>query len=103
MNQVVSGLGLLALLSLAGCSPSSEPSLDCSPDSKWQVVVASVGDRKIEAIKAIRQVTGLGLRDAKALADDVPSIIVSGLSTEETEPILATLRDAGMAVEAHCE
>ena len=83
MKRLHSITGLLMLLTLAGCEVAAKPDQRASETVTWNVVATSSGDRKISAIKAIRELTSLGLKDAKDLADNVPSVIVSGVSKAE--------------------
>lgn len=74
---------------------------DDPPAERFRVVLTHFGDSLIEAIKMVRDVTGLGLADAKALVDNVPSVIKDNLSAEEAESLAEKFRLAGMKVEVH--
>ena len=65
----------------------------------FDVVITSAGSSKIKVIKAVREVTDLGLKDAKALVDDLPATVKEGLEEEEAEEIQENLEDAGAEVE----
>lgn len=67
--------------------------------SEFDVVLTSSGDKKIQVIKAIRELTKKSLGDSKALADSVPSTILSGASKEDAEKAKKALEDAGGSVE----
>jgi large subunit ribosomal protein L7/L12 len=67
--------------------------------SSFDVVLTSPGDKKIQVIKVIRELTGLGLKEAKAVADDAPSPVKEGVAREEADQIKAKLEEAGAAVE----
>ncbi len=67
--------------------------------SEVNVILASAGDSKVGVIKAVREITGLGLVDAKKLVDGAPSPIKEGISAEEAEEIKKKLTDAGATVE----
>ncbi len=67
--------------------------------SEVNVILASAGDSKVGVIKVVREITGLGLVDAKKLVDGAPSTIKEGISSEEAEEIKKKLMDAGAAVE----
>ncbi len=103
MKQALTAAALSALLVLAGHGADKHPNHGHTPDPAWRVVATSVGDRKIEAIKAIREVTNLGLKDAKDLAEAVPSVILSGVSQDEAEAAASKLRAAGITVQTHSE
>ncbi|MDO5015083.1 MAG: 50S ribosomal protein L7/L12 [Clostridia bacterium] len=67
--------------------------------SEFDVVLAEVGAAKINVIKAVREITGLGLADAKGLVDKAPSKIKEGISKEDAEAAKAKLEEAGAKVE----
>ncbi|KRM90461.1 50S ribosomal protein L7/L12 [Liquorilactobacillus cacaonum] len=61
----------------------------------FDVELTESGDQKIKAIKVVREITGLGLKDAKGLVDSVPSIVKEGVSKDEAEEIKAKLEAVG--------
>ena len=65
----------------------------------FDVELTSVGDQKIQVIKAVKEITGLGLKDAKDLVDSVPSKIKEGLKKEEAEELKTKIEAAGGKVE----
>ena len=67
--------------------------------TEFDVVITDVGAKKINVIKEIRAITGLGLKEAKAAAEDLPSTIKEGVSKEEAEEVKAKLEAAGAKVE----
>ena len=67
--------------------------------SDFDVVLTSFGDNKVAVIKAVRAVTGLGLKEAKGLVDGAPSPIKEGASKEEAEDIKKQLEEAGASAE----
>ena len=67
--------------------------------TEFDVVLASAGDKKIQVIKAVREITGLGLKEAKALVDGAPGNVKEGVSKDEAEEIKGKLEDAGATVE----
>ena len=67
--------------------------------TEFDVVLASVGSEKIKVIKVVREITGLGLKEAKAKVDEAPSTIKEGASKEDAESIKAQLEEAGASVE----
>lgn len=64
----------------------------------FTVVLESAGDKKIQVIKVVRQVTGLGLKEAKDLVDGAPGNVKEGANKEEAEKIKADLEEAGASV-----
>ena len=67
--------------------------------TEFDVVITATGAKKINVIKAIRALTGLGLKEAKAAAEDIPSTIKEGISKEDAEAAKAALEEAGAKVE----
>ncbi|NLA57969.1 MAG: 50S ribosomal protein L7/L12 [Firmicutes bacterium] len=67
--------------------------------TEFDVILASAGDKKIQVIKVVREITGLGLKEAKALVDEAPKPIKEGVSKEEAEDIKAKIEEAGGTVE----
>ncbi len=67
--------------------------------TEFNVVLTDAGAKKINVIKVVRAVTGLGLKEAKAAAEDTPSVIKEGISKEEAEEIKKQFEEAGATVE----
>ena len=67
--------------------------------TEFDVVLASVGDKKINVIKVVRAITGLGLKEAKELVDGAPGVVKEGASKDEAEDIKKQLEEAGAGVE----
>ena len=67
--------------------------------SEFDVVITSAGEKKVNAIKVVRSVTGLGLKEAKALVDEAPATVKEGVAKEEAEDILKQLEEAGASAE----
>ncbi|MBA9028882.1 50S ribosomal protein L7/L12 [Peribacillus huizhouensis] len=67
--------------------------------TEFDVVLASAGDQKIKVIKVVREITGLGLKEAKELVDNTPKAIKEGVSKEEAEEFKAKLEEVGAGVE----
>ena len=67
--------------------------------TEFNVVLTSAGAKKINVIKVVRAVTGLGLKEAKAAAEETPSVIKEGVSKEEAEEIKKQFEEAGATVE----
>ena len=65
----------------------------------FDVVLTATGDKKIQVIKVIRELTGLGLKEAKAVADEAPAPVKEGVAKEEADQIKAKLEEAGAGVE----
>jgi large subunit ribosomal protein L7/L12 len=67
--------------------------------TEFNVVLTSIGDKKIQVIKAVREITGLGLKEAKAVVDGAPGNVKEGVSKDEAEDIKGKLEAAGASAE----
>ncbi|TVQ33259.1 MAG: 50S ribosomal protein L7/L12 [Phycisphaeraceae bacterium] len=67
--------------------------------SSFDVILAGAGDKKIQVIKVVREITGLGLKEAKDLVDGAPKPVKEGLSKEEADELKAKLEESGAKVE----
>src|SRR6201999_3015485 len=77
----------------AGAAPAAEEK------TEFTVVLASAGDKKIEVIKEVRAITGLGLKEAKDLVEGAPKAVKEGVNKDEADKIKAQLEKAGAKVE----
>ncbi len=67
--------------------------------TEFDVVLTAAGDKKVNAIKAVRAITGLGLKDAKAMVDGVPATVKEAVSKEDAEEAVKQLTEAGAVAE----
>ncbi|MBE59016.1 MAG: 50S ribosomal protein L7/L12 [Gammaproteobacteria bacterium] len=67
--------------------------------AEFDVMLSAAGDKKVNVIKAVRSITGLGLKEAKALVDDAPSVIKEGVGKDEADDMQKQLEEAGATVE----
>ncbi|MDD2585999.1 MAG: 50S ribosomal protein L7/L12 [Syntrophomonadaceae bacterium] len=67
--------------------------------TEFDVILTSAGEKKINVIKAVREITGLGLKEAKALVDEAPNAVKEKISKSEAEEIKAKIEEAGGGVE----
>lgn len=67
--------------------------------TEFDVMLSAAGDKKVNVIKAVRSITGLGLKEAKALVDDAPSVIKEGVGKDEADDMQKQLEEAGATVE----
>jgi large subunit ribosomal protein L7/L12 len=67
--------------------------------TEFEVLITSAGEKKVNAIKVVRAITGLGLKEAKALVDDAPSTVKEGVTKDEAEDLKKQLEEAGASVE----
>ena len=80
----------------AGGAATAAPEVE---QTEFQVVLTSAGDAKIGVIKVVREITGLGLKEAKDLVDQAPKPVKQGVNREEAEGVLKKLKDAGAGAE----
>lgn len=86
-------------VAVAGGAAAGGEAAAAEEKTEFDVVLASAGDKKINVIKVVRAITGLGLKEAKAKVDEAPSTIKEGASKEDAESIKAQLEEAGATVE----
>ncbi|PWW19283.1 LSU ribosomal protein L12P [Cytobacillus oceanisediminis] len=67
--------------------------------TEFDVILTSAGDQKIKVIKVVREITGLGLKEAKELVDNTPKALKEGVSKEDAEEVKAKLEEVGAGVE----
>ncbi|CAH0347501.1 50S ribosomal protein L7/L12 [Bacillus sp. CECT 9360] len=67
--------------------------------TEFDVILTSAGDQKIKVIKVVREITGLGLKEAKEVVDNAPKALKEGIAKEEAEEIKAKLEEVGAGVE----
>ena len=89
----VSAAAPVGVVAAAGAAPAAEEK------TEFDVVLAGFGSNKLGVIKAVREITGLGLKDAKDLVEAAPKAIKEGIAKEEAEKIAAQLKEAGAEVE----
>jgi len=84
----------------AMAAPAAGGVAEAAPEqTEFDITLASSGDKKIEVIKAVRTITGLGLKEAKELVDGVPSVLKQGVSKADADDMKAKLEAAGATVE----
>ena len=91
------GVSAAAPVAVAGGGPSEAESV-VEEKSEFDVELNSIGDKKINVIKVIREVTSLGLKEAKDMADNAPSIVKEAAPKAEAEEIKKKLEEAGATV-----
>ena len=84
---------------MAAAGPAAQAQEEAAEKTEFDVVLTAIGDKKIQVIKTVRAITGLGLKEAKALVDGVPGNVKEGVSQEEADDIKGQLEEAGGAVE----
>ncbi len=86
-----------AAVAVAGPAAEAAPAEDAKSD--YTIVLKDAGSQKVAVIKAVKDITGLGLGEAKAIVDGVPSTVKEKVPTEEAEAAKKTLEEAGASVE----
>lgn len=93
------GVSAAAPIAAAATAPGAGPAEVAEEKFEFDVVLSGVGDKKIQVIKALREVTSLGLKEAKELVDGAPTTVKESASKEEAEQIKAKLEEQGATVE----
>lgn len=95
------GVSAAAPVAVAAAAPGAAGGGDAPAEEKdeFDVVLAAVGDKKINVIKEVRTITGLGLKEAKELVDSAPKALKESVKKEEAEEIKKKLEDVGATVE----
>ncbi|MGD8319163.1 MAG: 50S ribosomal protein L7/L12 [Gemmatimonadota bacterium] len=89
---------MAAPVAVAGGAAGGDAAAAAEEKDEFDVVLDSPGDKKIQVIKVVREITGLGLKEAKDLVDGAPGAVKEAASKEEAEQIKAKLEEAGAAV-----
>lgn len=93
-------LGVSAAAPVMAMAAGGGASAEAAPEqSEFDVMLTSFGDKKIAVIKAVRKLTGLGLKEAKAMVDGVPTKVREGISKDDAEAAKTELEAAGASVE----
>jgi len=92
----VSAAAPVAAVAAAGAAPAAEAAEE---KTDFDVVLASVGDKKINVIKEVRAMTGLGLKEAKDLVESAPATVKEGCKKEEADEMKVKLEEVGASVE----
>ena len=92
------GVSAAAAVAVAAPAAAAAPAV-AEEQTEFTVVLAAIGDHKVNVIKAVREVTSLGLKEAKDLVDGAPKPVKEGVSKSEAEAVAKKLTDAGGKVE----
>ncbi len=93
------GVSAAAMVAAAPAAGGAAGGAAAEEKTEFDVILQSPGDKKINVIKVVREITGLGLKEAKELVDNAPKPVKEGVSKEEAEQIKAKLEEAGATVE----
>jgi large subunit ribosomal protein L7/L12 len=91
--------GVSAAAAVAVAAPAGGAAPAAEEKTEFDVILASAGAEKIKVIKVVRELTGLGLKEAKALVDGAPAPLKEAVSKDEAESIEAKLKEVGATVE----
>jgi large subunit ribosomal protein L7/L12 len=91
--------GVSAAAAVAVAGPAAAAAAPAEEKTEFSVVLAAAGDKKIEVIKEVRAITGLGLKEAKDLVEGAPKPVKEGVNKDEADKIKAQLEKAGAKVE----
>lgn len=92
------GVSAAAPVAMAA-APAAADAVAVEEQSEFDVVLTSFGEKKIQVIKVVREITGLGLKEAKALVDEVPKPVKEKIGKDEAEELKTKLEEAGGSVE----
>jgi large subunit ribosomal protein L7/L12 len=93
------GVTAAAPMAMMPAASTGTPAAAPVEQTEFDVILSSSGDKKIQVIKEVRAITGLGLKEAKALVDEAPKPVKQGISKEEAASIKQKLEEVGAVVE----
>jgi large subunit ribosomal protein L7/L12 len=94
------GVSAAAPVAMMAAGPAGDAGAAAAEEqTEFDVILTTCGDKKIQVIKEVRAITGLGLKEAKALVDEAPKPVKEGVPKEEADKIKAQLEEAGAQVE----
>ena len=91
--------GVSAAAAVAVAGPAAAPAAAVEEQTEFTVLLASFGENKVNVIKAVRELTGLGLKEAKDLVDGAPQPVKTGVSKDEAAAVKAKLEEQGATAE----
>lgn len=93
------GVSAAAPMAVAAAPAAGGEGAAAEEKTEFDVILTAIGDKKIQVIKAIRAITGLGLKEAKALVDEAPKPVKEGVSKEDADDVVKQLEEAGASAE----
>ncbi len=102
VKELEEKFGVTAAVPMAvapGGAQADQPQEAAPEKTEFDVMLSAIGDKKIQVIKVVRAITGLGLKEAKAVVDATPGPVKEGVSNEEAEGLKSQLEEAGATVE----
>ncbi len=91
--------GVTAAAAAVAAGPAAGAGEAAAEQTEFAIHLLEAGDKKVNVIKAVREITGLGLKEAKAVVDGAPSVVKEDVAKEEAEAAKKTLEEAGAKVE----
>ena len=89
----------IAVAAVPGAAGAGAPAQEVEEKTSFDVIINAAGDKKIQVIKVVRELTSLGLKEAKDLVDGAPKPVKTGISKEEADAVKAKLEEQGATVE----
>ncbi len=99
VHAVEDEFGVSAAAAVAVAGPAADAGAAAAEKTEFDVILKAAGAEKIKVIKVVREITGLGLKDAKALVDGAPKTVKEAASKDDAESIKAKLEEVGAEVE----
>ena len=99
VHAVEDEFGVSAAAAVAVAGPAADAGAAAAEQTEFDVILKSAGSNKIAVIKVVREVTGLGLKEAKAVVDEAPKALKEAVSKEDAEAMNAKLEEAGAEIE----
>ena len=99
VKELEEKFGVSAAAPMAVAAAGAAPAAAEEVKDEFDVILASVGDKKIQVIKEVRAITGLGLKEAKAVVDEAPKAVKEKATKEEAEEIKKKLEEVGATIE----
>ena len=93
------GVSAAAAVAAAPAAAGGDAGAAAEEKDEFDIILSSAGEKKVNVIKAVRAITGLGLKEAKALVDEAPSPIKEGATKAEADDLTKQLEEAGATVE----
>ena len=99
VKELEEKFGVSAAAPMAVAAAGAAPAAAEEVKDEFDVILASIGDKKIQVIKEVRAITGLGLKEAKAVVDEAPKAVKEKVTKEEAEEIKKKLEEVGATIE----
>lgn len=93
------GVSAAAPVAVAAAAPVADAGAAAEEKTEFDVVLKEAGAEKIKVIKVVRELTGLGLKEAKALVDGAPGVVKEGVSKDDAEKMASQLKEVGATIE----